>query len=190
MKERIQNVHPKEYKGRQYRSTLEAKTAQILDALGIPFKYEKKHIPLLEGFRCPYQKDKVRAVTYTPDFEIGSSILLECKGFETPEWKIKKKFVYKWLMENEPYTSFYQIHDKKQLLMSLDNHWSYLGYYIQVISKTKKKIQGTTKKFDSILQALSELNLKGKPIGPILNSLTGKKEFVYGYNWKLQKIKL
>lgn len=65
MTERIQNVHPKEYNGVKYRSTLEADTAKVLSALNIPFLYEDRKITLLEGFNCPYEETKVRAITYT-----------------------------------------------------------------------------------------------------------------------------
>ena len=101
MSERIVNVHAQEYKGKKFRSTLEAETAKALDAMGIPYEYETRRIELLEGFRSPFQKDKVRSITYTPDFIIGP-IMLECKGFETPEWKIKKKLVFKWRSSATP----------------------------------------------------------------------------------------
>ena len=190
MSERIVNVHEQEYKGKKFRSTLEAQTAKTLDALGIPYRYEERKIVLQEGFRCPYQKDKVRAITYTPDFEIGSSILLECKGFETPEWKIKKKLLFKYLEENEPGVCFYQIHDaRKQLLLMLDHNWAYLGFAVEVTSKPKKG-KSQTWLFDSIEEAMECLSLKGKNIGPILKSLTGEKQWVYNYNFKLVKIRL
>ena len=190
MSERIQNVHEVDYNGHHYRSTLEAETAKVLDSLGIPFLYESRKIVLQEGFRCPYQKDKVRDLTYTADFTIGP-IMLECKGFETPEWKIKKKLLFKWLMENEPDTIFYQIHDaRKELLKALDNHWTYLGMAIQVTSKGSKKQPSKSKLYDSVAQAMYELNLTGKAIGPILRSMMGLKEWVYNYSWKLIKIKL
>lgn len=190
MSERILNVHPKEYNGKKYRSTLEAETAKVLDALGIPFAYEERKIELLEGFRTPFQKDKVRSLTYTPDFIIGP-IMLECKGFETPEWKIKKKLLFKWLLDNEPDTIFYQVHDaRKQLIEALDNHWSYLGYALQVTSKGTKKIPSKSSLYDSIKQAMDDLNLKGKPIGAIVKCLIGKTQYVYNYNWKLIKITL
>lgn len=187
MSERIQNVQPKEYNGIKYRSTLEADTAAVLDKLGIPFDYEKRKITLQEGFRSPFQKDKIRAITYTPDFEIGP-IMLECKGFETPEWKLKKKLLLKYLMENEPDTIFYQVHDnRKSLLEALDNHLSYLGYAVQVIKK-QKNAQPIL--FDSISHAMDELHLKGKPIGRIIRSLMSKSVWVYNYNWQLKKIHL
>ena len=187
MTERIQNVSPKEYNGVKYRSTLEAETAKTLDLMGIPFEYEKKRMTLLESFKCPYQKDKVRAIHYTPDFIIGN-IILECKGFETPEWNNKKKYIYKYLMENEPEMIFYQIKDcRKQLLAALDNHWSYLGYAIQVKPKAKNK---PMRLFSSVQEALHDLHLGNKPTGAIVRSMIGDKEWVYGYNWKLVKINL
>ena len=133
MNGRIQGVHPKQYKGVQYKSTREADTAETLDKLGLPINYEARKIELIEGFRSPFQKDKVRSITYKPDFEIGP-IIIECKGFETPEWKIKKKLLFKWLQENEPFTVFYQTHDAyKDVLNALDNHWSYLGFFSNII---------------------------------------------------------
>ena len=193
MSERILNVSHKEeieYNGKKFRSNLETQTAKTLDELGIPYSYEEKKIVLQEAFRCPYQKNMIRQLTYMPDFIIGP-LMLECKGFETPEWKIKKKLVFKWLMENEPDTIFYQIHDaKKQLLEALDNHWIYLNYCLEVTSKGTKKNSSETKNYDSIKEAMEDLGLKGKPIGAILRSLTGKTEWVYGYSWKLKKIEI
>jgi len=187
MSERIQNVKPKEWNGIKFRSTLEAQTAQALDAMGVPFQYEERKIVLQEGFRSPFQKDRIRAVTYIPDFIIGP-IILECKGFETPEWKLKKKLVLKYLQENEPEAIFYQIHDsKKSLLAILDKHWPYLGLAVQVTSKGTKKKPSEVMVFDSIEEALSDLHLGNKPLGAILRSLTGTSNWVYGYNWKIIK---
>lgn len=188
MKEaRIQNVSPKVYNGIHYRSTLEADTASVLDRLGIPFQYEKRKIILQKGFRCPYQKDKVRDLTYTPDFIIGP-VILECKGFETPEWKIKKKLIFRWLTDNEPETLFYQIHDSRKALMeALDGHLSYLGYAVSVKSRPTRKTPEKTEVFDSVAQAMSELGLSGNAIGPVIRALIGDKEYVYNYKWKLIK---
>ena len=197
-KERIQGVTEKVYNGVKYRSTLEANTAEILDLLGLPFEYEKRRITLLEGFRCPFQKDKVRAITYTPDFIIGP-IMLECKGFETPEWKNKKKYIFKYLMEYEPATIFYEIKNcGRQLLQALDNHWTYLGYAIEVtpkptVKKRRKKgktIDESPMLFDSVQQALHDLHLGGEVTNAILQCMIGKKDYKYGYSWKLKKISL
>ena len=186
MSTRIQGVTEKVYNGVKYRSTLEADTAEMLDKLGIPFRYEEVKYTLLEGFRTPFQKDKVRSIHYTPDFFIGDTILIECKGFETPEWKQKKKYIFKYLMEKEPNVVFHQTSDcKKSLLEALDVHFSYLGLAVQVTSKGTRKEPPQTIIFDSVKQAMEELNLVGKPLGSVLRSLTGDTPYVYGYNWKL-----
>lgn len=186
MSEHIVGVEPKVYNGRKYRSTLEANTAQILDAMGLPWEYENKKITLQEGFRCQYQKEKVRSIEYIPDFTIGP-IMLETKGFETPDWKIKKKLLYKYLTENEPDAIFYMVKNHKQLLESLDNHWQFLGYAIQV---TPQKKEAAPVMYDSIAQAMQDLGLKGKSTTPILRTLIGQKPHAYGYNFKLVKLSL
>ena len=191
MSERIQNVHPKEYKGVMYKSTLEAETAEALDCMGLPIRYEERRLTVLEGFRCPFQKDKVRAVYYKPDFTLGN-IIIECKGFETPEYLLKKKLIFKYLMEHEPEAIFYQIKDsRRELLKALDPHWSYLGYAIQVTSKKRqKKEEPFTKFYDSVAEALFDLKIKNRSLGSIMRSLTGKTEYVFGYKWELKKLKL
>ena len=189
MSEHIVNVEPKFYNGRKYRSTLEADTARALDEMGIPWEYETKKITLQEGFYCQYQKDKVRSIEYIPDFIIGP-IILETKGYETPDWKIKKKLLYKYLTENEPDAIFYMVRNNKQLLEALDKHWTYLGYAVRVSSKPSSKNPVRTKFYDSIEQAMDDLHIKGKPISGVIRSLTGKKQYVYNYNWKLVKINL
>lgn len=186
--ERIQNVHPKEYNGRKFRSTLEADTAKMLDLLGLPWEYEPRKIMLLEGFRSRHQKDKVQAITYTPDFILGN-IMLECKGFETPEWKMKRKLVLKYLEENEPNMHFHQIHNcRKDLLEVLDNYWTDFGYAVHVTSKIRKNPR--TWKFASIQEAMTALGMGRRSKTYIMKSLTGEKEYVYNYNWKLIKITL
>ena len=192
MSERILNVdHHEEiaYNGKKLRSKLELKTAEALDALGIDYQYEERKITLIDKFRCPYQKEMVRALIYQPDFMIGP-IMLECKGFETPEWKIKKKLLFKWLLDNEPDTYFYQVHDaKKSLLEVLDKHWAMLGYAVRVTSKPTKKVPAESRLYDSVAQAHEELGIYC-PLGAVMSGLTGKREYVQGYNYKLQKLEL
>lgn len=188
MTERIQNVHPKEYNGIKYRSTLEADTAKVLSLLNIPFLYEDRKITLLEGFNCPYEETKVRAITYTPDFEIPLSnnrkLMIECKGFATPEWRNKRKYLFKYLMEKEPDTMFKEINNcRKDLLKALDNYWYDLGYYIETTDK-----KGTVSTFSSVHEAINTFGLQGKPIGPILTCLTGSMKSTYKHSWQLKKV--
>jgi len=194
MSERIVNVsHTRDdedliYNGIRFKSKLELHTAETLDGLGIPYQYEPRTITLLEGFRCPYQKDKVRGIVYKPDFILGK-IIIECKGFETPEWKNKKKYIYKYLMENEPDVMFYQTHDYgKSLLEVLDVNLKYLGYEVEVVNKPDRKKEAVSRTYSSIENAMSELGLKGKPLGAIMSCLVGKRQYVFDYNFKLKKI--
>ena len=69
----------------------------------------------------------------------------------------------------------------------LDHNWAYLEYAIQVTKKPTKKEVFQPVLYDSIEMAMEDLGLKGKPVGAIMASLTGKKEWVYGYNWQLVK---
>ena len=211
MSERIVNVHPKEYKGKSYRSTLEAKTAEILDLMGVEYLYEPYKITLLEGFRSPFQGRKVVSITYTPDLVFkwkDYTVFVEVKpdNFTNDVYPYKQKMFRKYMEENlkdlnpifvrvgtikdkEPNLIFYQVKDcRKQLIEALDNHWQDLGYSIEVTPKPTKKTIGETKTFSSVKEAMKELNLMGKPMGAIVNSLTGKKEFVYNYSWKLTKL--
>lgn len=187
MSEHIVGVRGKYYNGRLYRSTLEANTAEMLDKMGIPWEYEVKTYTIQEGFYCPWQERKVLPIKYKPDFIIGP-IMLETKGFETPDWMIKKKVFFKYLKENEPDAIYYMVKNSKQIIEALDNHWSYLGMAIKVTSKPSSKRPSQVRMYDSIKEAMADLGLKGKNMTPIIKSLTGEKEFVYNYNWVLMKI--
>ena len=189
MSEHIVGVEPTVYNGFKYKSKLEAETAETLDKIGIPWEYEARTYTLQEGFYCQWQKRKVMSVDYTPDFFIGP-VMIETKGWKTPDFRIKEKMFYKYLKENEPDAIYYIVKNQKQLLEALDNHLTYLGLAVQVTSKETKKQPAETKIYESISEAMAELKLKGKPKGAILRSLIGKTNYVYGYNWKLIRIKL
>lgn len=189
MSEHIVGVQQKEYKGVKYKSNLEADTAEFLDKLGIPWKYEAKTYTLLNSFYSKYQKRKVMPIEYTPDFFIGP-IMIEMKGYETPDWKIKKKFFFKLLSEQEPDAIWYMAKSLTQLILYLDNHWCSIGKIIQVTSKETKKEPAVTYTFSSFKEALKQLKLENKPFGRILRSLTGEVQYVYNYDWKLININI
>lgn len=178
MGQRIQNVHPKTFNGVTYRSTLEAQTAEALFQLGIPFEYESLKLTLLDHFRSPFCKTMVRAVTYTPDFKIGN-IIIECKGFETPEWKLKKKFVLKYIDANMPDVYYYQTRNAgTDLLRVLDKHWDDIGYCILVDSQ---------KKYSSVFEAMKDLGLGHKSPSSVFSCLKKTKDKAYKHTWKIIK---
>lgn len=109
-RERIISKHVY-FRGVEYKSQYEGTVAELLYALGIPYTYEPFSITLIEGFK--YHKKSVRPTTYIPDFGLPNNVLLEAKGFETPEWKIKRKLLFKHLVENNLPFVFYEVHEKK-----------------------------------------------------------------------------
>ncbi len=189
MSEHIVGVEPTVYNGFKYKSKLEAKTAETLDKMGIHWEYESKTYTLQDGFYCPWQKGKVRAIDYKPDFFIGP-VMIETKGWKTPDFKLKEKMFYKYLKENEPDAIYYIVRNQKELLEALDNHWDYLGYCVEVTSKPQKNKTNQTYRFSSIAEALAAIHHQKKSYSTILRSLTGDVQYVFGYNFKLTKITL
>ena len=61
--------------------------------------------------------------------------------------------------------------------------------YLQEEEK-KKNEAPFTKLYDSVDEALADLKIKSRALGSIMRSLTGKTEYVFGYNWKLEKLSI
>lgn len=109
---KIRNATPSEYKGRVYRSKLEAKFAWMLDGNHIPFKYEEETWEVLP--KQTYMGKTVRAVTYTPDFIIGDTVV-EIKGWRNDVYPLKKKLIIKYINEHRPGTVFIEAHTMKDM---------------------------------------------------------------------------
>ena len=102
---KVKNATPAEYKGRTYRSKLEAKFAWMLDGNRIPFKYEEETWEVLP--RQTYRGKAIRAVTYTPDFVLlDGKVVVEVKGWRNDVYPLKKKLIIKYINENRPGTVF------------------------------------------------------------------------------------
>ena len=94
----------------KFRSKLEKFCAHELIVNKIPFDYEKWSVELQPKFKSSitsYEKVKkefvplsqnIRAITYTPDF-VGSNWIIETKGLETSDFKIKWKMFKKYIEE-------------------------------------------------------------------------------------------
>lgn len=115
-RERIVSHHVV-FRGVEYKSQYEGRIAQLLYALGISYEYEPFDVLLIPRFR--YKGKSIRATCYTPDFGLPNDVVLEAKGFETPEWKIKRKLLFQRLNDEEDELSFrfYEIHEKKDKFM-------------------------------------------------------------------------
>lgn len=186
MKERIQNVHPKTYNGIKFRSSLEAEVAKTLHQLNIPYSYEKVILTLKNSFS--YYGEIQRKITYKPDFIIGD-LMIECKGFETPEWRLKKKYVLDYLLKTKEYR-FYQIKSLKELYKVIDDNMEMFSYVIAVYDG-KRKLLGEEDtligRYDSVKDAMKALGLEGKHNGNIHSCLLGNRPRAFGYIWKWEK---
>lgn len=174
---RIQNVRPTKYNGIYFRSSLESKIAKIMDLLKIHYVYEPLRICLIPSF---YYNGKLqRELTYKPDFIVNNKIIIECKGFATPEWKIKKKLFLQYLIRNNNYI-FFEVHSEKDLFDAFDKCNSMIEKSIKVTNiKT-----GENNLYDSVSSAMEDLNLIGKSTGNINSCIIGKRKSAYGYKWE------
>lgn len=86
-----------------FRSQIEKRVSELLSEEGVEYEYEKVVFTLLPSFI--YDKAKIRPITYKPDFmdPTGEKWLIEVKGLETPDFKIKWKMLkHKLQQENNP----------------------------------------------------------------------------------------
>ncbi len=67
-----------------YKSSFEDKIAENLESRGAPFEYEQRKLK----YTVP-----ARVATYTPDFELQSGVIVEAKGWLTPEDRQKMLLV-------------------------------------------------------------------------------------------------
>ncbi len=114
----------------KYRSKLEKFCADNLESNGIMYKYEEWKVVLQEKFKSDIlsyekkkkelvpQSDNIREITYTPDF-LGDNWIIEVKGRETPDFKIKWKMFKKWLVDNNMNVTLYKPTNQKQVLETI-----------------------------------------------------------------------
>lgn len=118
---KIRNVHPKEFNGILYRSTLEARVAKFLTENHIDFKYEEVKLTLLPSIR--YNNELLREVHYTPDFICGDYII-EVKGYPNDTWSLKKKLLISLIASGEISYKFREVHsilELKKVINEMNN---------------------------------------------------------------------
>lgn len=109
MNKKVKNATPTIYKGVKYRSKLEVSFARYFEKEKIKAEYEPFRLTLLPSFR--YNGESIRAIHYTPDFIIdycGRKFIIEVKGFPNDAYKIKKKYILKYLLDNHSIYAFYE----------------------------------------------------------------------------------
>lgn len=118
----------------KFKSKSEGTMYELLLASGLPFEYAPSPIVLLEGFYprawlCgqKMREDKVRAITYTPDFVLqieDYTVIIEVKGFITDRYPLKRKMLLKIIQDKfeecgDKYL-FFEVHSKKDMLFCID----------------------------------------------------------------------
>lgn len=172
MKSRIKNVKPTDYNNIEFRSKLESDTARILDTLGVKYLYEPYTIELQESFR--FRGVLHRNIEYKPDFIIGGNIIVECKGFETPEWKIKRKLLLHRIFVDGCKYFFYETHNQKELFHVLDIHHDVFNVRITC---------SNGKVYNTLHDMLTDLGLENKETS-VIGCITGRIKSVAGYTFE------
>lgn len=122
-RKRVQNATRTELDGIKFRSKLEAAIYQTLIDNGIQPDYEKLKYTLLPGFETVVngKKEKIRPITYTPDFSFtynSALYIIEVKGFITDGYKLKRKLILQRLA-TEP-VKFYEVKSVAQMKQVLE----------------------------------------------------------------------
>lgn len=116
---KVKNATPVVIDGIQFRSRLEGFTYTKLKEHNIPVGYEPVKFVLIDAFT--FKDEKVRAMTYTPDF-VGETFIIECKGRPNDVFPYKWKWFKKYLKENHLDTIYklYLVHNQKEVLSMID----------------------------------------------------------------------
>ena len=110
---KVRNATPTEYNGIKFRSKLEVYTYKKLREAEISADYEQHRFELLPAFVALSGK-KYRAMTYLPDF-VGKDFIIECKGFPTDSWPLRKKLFEYALVRDKLKYNFYEVHTQKEV---------------------------------------------------------------------------
>ena len=115
-KGRVKNATKVDKYGLHFRSKLECYTYEAFMKAGIPVEYEPKHFTLLNKFE--YDKEKIRAITYLPDF-IGNyknnKFVVECKGMITESFPLRWKLFKYYLKRHRSKHRCYMVRNHKQV---------------------------------------------------------------------------
>lgn len=111
-KGKVRNATKVDKYGLHFRSKLECYTYEAFMNAGIPVQYEPKHFELLPKFE--YQQEKIRAMTYLPDF-IGNGFIVECKGLMGDSFPLRWKLFKYYLKKHRSKMKCYLVRNHKQV---------------------------------------------------------------------------
>ena len=109
---KVKNATPNIYDGIKFKSKLEAYTYKKLKETKIKADYEPTHFELIPKFE--YQGEKVRAMTYLPDF-VGKDFIIECKGLMGDSFPLRWKIFKYILMKQNSNYKLYLVRNQKQV---------------------------------------------------------------------------
>ena len=109
---KVKNAQPNIYDGIRFRSKLETYTYKKLKEAKIKAEYEPVHFELIPKFE--YQGEKVRAMTYLPDF-VGKDFIIECKGLIGDSFPLRWKIFKYTLMKQKSNYKLYLVRNQKQV---------------------------------------------------------------------------
>lgn len=111
-KGKVRNATKVDKYGLHFRSKLECYTYEAFMNAGIPVQYEPRHFTLLPKFE--YQQEKIRAMTYLPDF-IGNGFIVECKGLMGDSFPLRWKLFKYYLKKHRSKMKCYLVRNHKQV---------------------------------------------------------------------------
>lgn len=133
IKKKVVRKSKNKYKNKstgKFRSGLEEFCDTQLKLNKIDFKYEEWKVELFPKFKSSivsYESKakalvivspNIRNMTYTPDF-VGDNWIIETKGRETPDFKIKWKMFKKYLEDNNLEYTLFKPTNQKQVLETI-----------------------------------------------------------------------
>jgi len=109
---KVKNATPNEFDGIKFKSKLETYTYKALKEAKIDAKYESEHFLLIPKFE--YNGEKVRPMTYLPDF-VGKDFIIECKGLITDSFPLRWKIFKYVLSQQDKKPKLYLVRNQKQV---------------------------------------------------------------------------
>ena len=109
---KVRNATPLEYDKIRFKSKLEVYTYQKLKENNLEANYEPIKFTILDSFQ--YNNEKVRSMSYTPDF-VGKDFIIECKGFANDAFPLRWKIFKYFLFTNEIKYDLYLLRNKKEV---------------------------------------------------------------------------
>lgn len=114
---KVRNVQPNIHDGIKFRSKLETYTYKKLKEANIEADYESTHFELIPKFE--YNTEKVRAMTYLPDF-VGKDFIIECKGLMGDSFPLRWK-IFKYVLKQKGLKyKLYLVRNQKDVDVMID----------------------------------------------------------------------